>query len=187
MKKLLAFLCALTLVLSLGVTAFAETYSGSSGTGASGQQRIYTVAAPLTWTMEIPAECNIPFGATTTEMGNVKIENVSWSKLPEDYCIRAFLEIYTGELKSEAGDSLSYDIVFERNWANGYISDATSVNKIWQKYDDLAFYREEDDPEPNFYSKLSVHVTTDQWEKAVPGRTYEETVTYTSCYESMRP
>ena len=186
MKKLLAFLCALTLTLSLGVTAFAESVSGSSETGASGQQRIYTVATPLTWTMEIPAECRIPFGQETTEMGSVKIDKVSWSILPEGYYIGAFLEIYTGELKSEAGDSLSYDILAEKIFADGLTVEAESVYKIHPENYGLAFSRGYNFIN-NFYSELSVHVSADQWEKAFPGRTYEETVRYTSCYVGMNP
>ena len=83
MKKLLAFLLALTLLLSLGVTAFADTYEEGINNTQSRTQTITVNAPALTWTLEIPASLELEFGNTDLiKMGNLKISDVSWTTLP---------------------------------------------------------------------------------------------------------
>ena len=80
MKKLLAFLLALTMALSLGVTAFAEEVHG-------GTQTITTTvsASAPTWTITIPADVIIPVNQTTTNIGHATIELTNGSTLgPRD-------------------------------------------------------------------------------------------------------
>ena len=102
MKKLLAFLCALTLMLSLGVTAFADT---------SGYTEILTEvpASTCTWTLKIPADTSIAFGEPEKELGDVEITNVQNQKGNKH--IRAYLDtncLFC--LSSDINTAFPYDI-----------------------------------------------------------------------------
>lgn len=81
MKKLLAFLCSLTLVLSLGVTAFAEP---------SGYTTITTEVPACTWTLEVPQSRSISFGTEEEELGTVRITNIQNQR--ENRNIHAYLD-----------------------------------------------------------------------------------------------
>ena len=185
MKKLLAFLCALTLVLSLAVTAYAKDISGSSGDTATGTQRIYTETKPLTWIMEIPSDCHIPFQTTTRiDVGDVKIKDVSWDVLENEHMILAYVS-NTGKLTSSSGDSISYRLIGVRHWGNGAISEPELIGGTTYP-DEVAKYQSKTDVGLNYYNTLQVEVDSNEWFKAVGGRTYEEKVTYTSRYKSAR-
>ena len=66
MKKTLSFLMALVLVLSLGTMAFAD-----------GTTTLSTTVPPATYTLNIPADQEITFGATRAEIGNVTVSDSS--------------------------------------------------------------------------------------------------------------
>ena len=184
MKKLIPLLLALTLLLSLGVTAFAEDISGSSGNTATGTQRIYTVTKPLTWIMEIPGECFIPFGTTTRiDAGDVKIKDVSWDNLENEHLILASVS-YTGKLTSSSGEYLSYTLYGERHWGNGGTTDYRD-NQLSTNYpDEVAIYRGKNDPGLNYDTTIYILIDSSEWVKNLAGGTYEETVTYTSRYKA---
>ena len=66
MKKTLSFLRALVLVLSMGTMAFAD-----------GTTTLSTTVPPATYTLNIPADQEIAFGATRAEIGNVTVSDSS--------------------------------------------------------------------------------------------------------------
>ena len=96
MKKLLAFLLAMTLALSIGLTAFAEEVH-------EGTQTITTTvsASAPTWTITIPATVTIPYRQEETNIGNATIELTNGSTLrPRDLiyvAIRVEQKLYNSD------------------------------------------------------------------------------------------
>ena len=66
MKKLASFLLVLAMILSMGTLAFADGITTLSTTVPAAQ-----------YTLNIPADQTIPFGATSTEIGNVTVSDSS--------------------------------------------------------------------------------------------------------------
>lgn len=66
MKKLASFLLVLTMILAMGTLAFAD-----------GTTTLSTTVPAAQYTLNIPADQTIPFGATSTEIGNVTVSDSS--------------------------------------------------------------------------------------------------------------
>ncbi len=66
MKKLASFLLVLAMILSMGTLAFAD-----------GTTTLSTTVPAAQYTLNIPADQTIPFGATTTEIGTVTVSDSS--------------------------------------------------------------------------------------------------------------
>lgn len=66
MKKLASFLLVLAMILSMGTLAFAD-----------GTTTLSTTVPAAQYTLNIPADQTIPFGATSTEIGNVTVSDSS--------------------------------------------------------------------------------------------------------------
>lgn len=66
MKKLASFLLVLAMILSMGTLAFAD-----------GTTTLSTTVPAAQYTLNIPADQTIPFGATSTEIGNVTVSDPS--------------------------------------------------------------------------------------------------------------
>lgn len=88
MKKVLTFVLAVMLVMSLSVTAFAANTTG-------GDADITTSIAP-TYTVTIPADVNVQFNATETAFGAIE---VTASQIHPDKQIRVTLTT-DGELNN---------------------------------------------------------------------------------------
>ena len=198
MKKLLPVLLALTLTLSLGLTAFAETYTNQRG-GEEYTQTITVNAPDLTWTLEIPANLTIPFpdsiATTETPMnGRFKITDVSWDQFSGE--IFGYI-LYDGMLWEQTEDpapgTIEYTIMakFYRDgnlWYNNGESDFKISNRselppTGNPYDfqhPAEFYGKQSPDRDNREAELYVRIAETQWKKAVPGATYQETVTYSS-------
>ena len=195
MKKLLAFLLALTLTLSLGVTAFAV--EGHYGSIATATQTITVKTTPLTWTMEIPADLTIPFpnpiATTETPMsGRFKITDVSWDEINGQ--IFGYI-LYDGMLWEQTDqptpDTIKYTIVAKfyledgSLWSNNGKSDFEVLNRFDLPTEDpynmpqLPLYCGKQNPGSR-EAELYVRIDENQWRKAAPGATYQETVTYSS-------
>ena len=194
MKKLLALLCALTLLLSLGITAFAvDGYFGSTATGT----QTITVSSPaLTWNMEIPADITIQFGAEESFLGEFKISNVSLASPPNliygwvnydgkltgstysmNYAIEC--EVYTGD--GQTSYSYGNDGPNRYPLSTGQNSGSESLEYGWAP----AYFRE--GASGNSWMELYVKIEPTDWAKAVPGVTYTGKVIYSSAvrgYES---
>ena len=175
MKKLIAFLCALTLMLSLSVAAFAEDISGSGGNTATGTQTLTVNSPDLTWIMEIPADQVIAFGATETYIGDFKIKNVSWDDLPSyiygwvnyngqltgphnalNYVMQC--EIYNKDdvlIQTSTGQT-RYGVSSGENWG-----DETSAHPAVPVYYSLGSFA-------NHYAKFYVLISNEVWGTALP-------------------
>lgn len=66
MKKLASFLLVLAMILSMGTLAFAD-----------GTTTLSTTVPAAQYTLNIPADQTIPFGATSTEIGTVTVSDSS--------------------------------------------------------------------------------------------------------------
>ena len=88
MKKVFAVICAVAILMSLSVTAFAANTTG-------GDADITTSIAP-TYTVTIPANTNVNFNATETAFGAIE---VTASQIHPDKCIHVALTT-DGELNN---------------------------------------------------------------------------------------
>ena len=66
MKKLASFLLVLAMILSMGTLAFAD-----------GTTTLSTTVPAAQYTLNIPADQTIPFGATSADIGNVTVSDSS--------------------------------------------------------------------------------------------------------------
>ena len=88
MKKVFAVICAVAILMSLSVTAFAANTTG-------GEADITTSIAP-TYTVTIPADVNVVFNATETAFGTIEVVA---SQIHPDKCIAVALTT-DGELNN---------------------------------------------------------------------------------------
>ena len=88
MKKVFAVICAVAILMSLSVTAFAANTTG-------GDADITTSIEP-TYTVTIPANTNVNFNATETAFGTIE---VTASQIHPDKCIKVALTT-DGELNN---------------------------------------------------------------------------------------
>ena len=184
MKKLLALLCALTLLLSVGVTAFADTYEEGTNSMQEHTQTITVNAPALTWTLEIPANLEIKFGNTDLiEMGNLKLSDVSWPTLPADNFIYVTVYYDRPQLSNSTNSStIAYQLSCRHHVPNPnapsdeMISSQTSP---WADGTPPAYYQSS----THFrWSVMYIQISERNWQAAVPGEKYTGTITYSSRY-----
>ena len=183
MKKLLAFLLTLTLLLSVGVTAFADTYEEGTNSMQEHTQTITVNAPALTWTLEIPASLEIKFGNTDLiEMGNLKISDVSWATLPANNFIYVTMH-YRNQLSNSTDSStIAYDLSCRHHVPNPnapgdeMISSQTSP---WGDGTPPAYYQSS----THFrWSVMYIQISEQSGQAAVPGEKYTGTINYSSQY-----
>ena len=187
MKKLLAFLLALTLLLSLGVTAFADTYEEGIDNTQSRTQTITVNAPALTWTLEIPANLEIEFGNTDLiEMGQVRLSDIppSWTTLPENNFIYVTMA-YNGELSSTTSNStIAYDLYGSvHDWNNSDVEMRGSFDQPGGDGLPVAYYQSSTNCR---WSVMYIQISEASWQAAVPGEKYTETITYSSRYGTCK-
>ncbi len=132
-KKLTCLALALALTLSLSVTAFATEIDQDDGSPATADTVITTSITP-TYVVTIPADTDIPFEATSTELGDIELTSAhlepgyvvtvsaSAGALTNDadsaYAIPYTLEsegsAFTSAQYSAAGDYTTLDISIEQ-------------------------------------------------------------------------
>lgn len=182
MKKLLAFLCVLTLMLSLGVTAFASDLSWQShnytqGDYAEMTQRIWTEKKGASWTMTIPAEFELSNPETILPL--VQISDVQ--NLGDTQMILALVggngSYLVGSSSGIGTPSIPYSIqIYEneekKNMREEFDPTDTSRMGVVAKY-------EGNQP---FWYPIVIAINEDHWNNA-PSGTYESTLIYTSRLE----
>ncbi len=183
MKKLLALLCALTLLLSLDITAFAVTYEEGTTSIQEHTQTITVNAPALTWTLEIPANLEIEFGNTDLiEMGNLKISDVSWATLPANNFIYVTMHYRMQLSNSTDSSTIAYDLSCRHHVPNPnapggeMISSQTSP---WADETPPAYYQSSTHLK---WSVMYIQISEQRWQAAVPGEKYTGTITYSSQY-----
>lgn len=183
MKKLLAFLLALTLLLSVGVTAFADTYEEGIDNTQSRTQTITVNAPALTWTLEIPANLEIEFGNTDLiKMGNLKISDVSWTTLPASNFIFVNMS-YARELTNAKKNSA---IFFDLRCQYHTQTPHTQGKEMLSSFEHPG---EDGSPPVTYHSNteyrwadMYIQISEDSWQVAIPGENYTGTITYSSQY-----
>ena len=181
MKKLLAFLLALTLLLSVGITAFADTYEEGTNSMQEHTQTITVNAPALTWTLEIPASLEIKFGNTDLiEMGNLKISDVSWATLPANNFIYVTMA-YNRQLSSTTSSStIAYDLLCQvHDWNNSNVEMIGSYSEPGADKRPVAYYHSS---VYKRWSEMYIQISVRNWQTIVPSETYQGTITYSSQY-----
>ena len=183
MKKLLAILLALTLLLSLGVTAFADTYEEGTTSIQEHTQTITVNAPALTWTLEIPADLVIEFGNTDQiEMGYLKISDVSWPTLPASNFIFVNMS-YARELTNAKKNSA---IFFDLRCQYHIQTPSTQGEEMLSSFEHPG---DDGNPPVTYHSTteyrwadMYIQISEDSWQVAIPGENYTGTITYSSQY-----
>ena len=160
-----ALACTLLLALGMGTAALADT---------QGTQRVTTSvpdpeppAAP-SWTLHIPADTAIPYGATETPVGTVTVSDVE--NVPAGKAITCNISntnLESGLLAIPLG------VVFDRYVDDVLIDDHKPVSVGAPALYDGA------QPDRTFRADLFALVGPADWAAAAPGY-YEAAVTYTS-------
>ena len=168
MKKLLAFLLTLTLLLSVGVTAFADTYE--EGTNSM-QEHTQTITV------------NAPGNTDLIEMGNLKISDVSWATLPANNFIYVTMHYVRPQLSNSTNSStIAYDLSCRHHIPNSeapggeMISSQTSP---WADGAPPAYYHSSTNCR---WAIMYIQISERNWQAAVPGEKYTGTITYSSRY-----
>ena len=182
MKKLLALLLALTLLLSVGITAFADTYEEGTTSIQEHTQTITVNAPALTWTLEIPADLEIEFGNTDLiEMGNLKISDVSWATLPANNFIYVTMH-YRNQLSNSTDSStIAYDLSCRHHVPNPNAPGDEMISSQTSPWGDTppAYYQSS----THFrWSVMYIQISEHSWQAAVPGEKYTGTINYSSQY-----
>lgn len=162
MKKFLAIILALTLVLSMSVTVFAEQTSEGTQTVSD------DVPTPCyDYTVSIPASCSIEYGNTGRQsIGAVTVTSDYWDNIYADYDGVRVEVAHSNYLKNASGDSIFVGVLQQN-------SDGT-----WHPNDGNNHPMRIDFRQGNGSQNLGVEIPN--WSSAKAGETYSLTLTYTS-------
>lgn len=160
MKKILSIILALTLLLSMSVTAFAEQTSEGTQTVS------VDVPTPCyDYTVSIPASCSIEYGNTDPQsIGAVTVTSDYWNNISADYA-GIQVNVFHSNYLTNAGRDSIFVMVLRKS------------GESWDPHDGerhpmrLSF-RE------NGSQNLGVQIL--DWSDAKAGETYSLTLTYTS-------
>lgn len=186
MKKLIAFLLALTLVLSLGGMAFAEDDGENSENQSATITQSQTIstkvpADSLSWTLIIPASFEVPYLTASTSMpGKCEITDVEGT-IPEKQFIGAKLS-YKGKMTKEGSeDYIPYELSAKWEGGEGGTHTITKTESQWM----AVKINGSNGLTGHYTDEYSLKITdgsdkeTEELWSVSPG-TYSEEVTYTS-------
>lgn len=145
MKKLICFALAITMMLTIGATAFAANPEGGSTT--------LTTSVEVAYTINIPENATIAYGATTTDIGSLEVTSA----------------------KLEAGATITIAASGVDNLVCG-----TATIPYALESDGTAFTSAEFTGVGS--EALSVAITEAAWEAAALAGTYTDTITFTLTY-----
>lgn len=176
MKKIVSILLVLVTVLSMGTMAFAD-----------GTTTLTTTVPAATYTLNIPADQTIAFGATSTNIGSIYVTNASGFSVGKNLSVSV---VYS----SFASESTNTTIPFTIHLASSKVGDGDKVTKYdvasgeklvflgTANNDVNKFHRL--DPDTNSVAfrecdETYVNVRSSDWGKALGGD-YTATITFTS-------
>lgn len=96
MKKLASFLLVLAMILSMGTLAFAD-----------GTTTLSTTVPAAQYTLNIPADQTIPFGAFMTEIGNVTVSDSSGFAVGKNVNVTVAYDVFSS---SEVSTTIPFNI-----------------------------------------------------------------------------
>lgn len=151
MKKFLAIILALTLLLSVSVTAFAED---------SATQTVSVSIPGYEYTVTIPADCTIEYKNTGLQsIGKVSVTSTDWSVFPANKkAVAVSLASNSGDLTNENGNRISYSLSAKIPIDGALLENGSfSCQFDWEE---------------EYFIQVS------DWSGAEPGTTYTTTITY---------
>jgi len=171
MKKLTALLLAVMLVASMVVAVSAESTT-----------TLTTTVPAATYTLNIPADQEIPFGTTEQSIGTVSVSGSSGFAVGKDLEVK----VTWSDFKSE---SLSTQIPFTLKMVGKQVGGASAGSSSEQKmtngyimsFRGLSTGKVKQYPGDNIseYDSLSILVNSVDWGKALGGE-YTATITFTA-------
>lgn len=164
MKKILSIILSLTLLLSMSVTAFAESTT-------SGEQTV-SVSVPTPcydYTLHIPVDCTIKYNETDPQyIGAVTVTSDYWTNILADYKSVYVKYEFDGALKTADGsDKLYYQI-----------GDLVDPNHFDLKISGHGWEFKQDGVSVDGESAMYMRVPN--WSEAKPGASYSTKITFTS-------
>lgn len=172
MKKVISFLSALALVLSLSVLAFAEDETTSNSTG--GYQAVKAEVPAPSWELVIPADQTIEYLTEVTDIVHGSCDIQHAQHIPDNNTINATLK-HTGKFTMEGDGNESKTIAFTLNDYNQKDVAVGTPLIAAQYWSDIK--------ETWCYQQINVMIPRATWEAAEAGK-YTTSVTYTSALEN---
>lgn len=170
MKKLTTLVLALALAASLAVPAFAANTT-----------TLTTTVPAATYTLNIPADQEIPYGATKTNIGNVTVSDSTGFAEGKDLKVTLTYAPFTCDNTST---KIPFSIIFEEAKSNGWSLQVMSGESITFKGQDSG--EVEDRAQLKDYtssapvaSRMLVSISSTDWGKALAGD-YSATITFTA-------
>lgn len=169
MKKLIAIAIAVLTVFSFTTVAFAESTT-----------TLTTTVPDAEYTLNIPADQEIPYGATSTEIGNVTVTDSKYFAVGKN--VRVEVE-WTDFASEEATTTIPFalhsfgvnansEVVLESN-ATPLVFKGLTTGIVKEKADVVS------DGAVHPVEKLSVVINSTDWGKALAGD-YTATITFTA-------
>ena len=173
MKKLLATLLTMGMVFSCSTAAFAAN------------ETVLTTTVPdATYTLNIPANQEIPFGATSTDIGNVTVMDSSGFAQGKDLEVTAVFE----EMKCENTNTtipyrihLPYEAFSDSGASDEYLESNGTPLIFHGKVDGTVYEKASASGIPNGHKirGLEIEINSSDWGKALAGE-YSSTITFTA-------
>lgn len=166
MKKLFAILLAVMMVASMATVVSA----------AEGTTTLTTTVPAATYTLNIPADQEIEFGASVTDIGNVTVSNASG--FAEGKNLEVTID-YTSFSSATNSTTIPY-ILRAENSSGSIVDEIHSGNSIIFEgsYDGTTRGAKMDNSQV-YIDTLSIYVAQTNWGKALAGE-YTATITFTA-------
>ena len=172
MKKLFALALAVMLVASMTTVAFAASTT-----------TLTTVVPAATYTLNIPANQEIPFGATSTEIGNLSATETASFTEGKNLVVTMSFDAFACE---DVDTTIPYYLEFYFETSYGENSSTKnsgdSVRFLGQADGTVTLYPQATTPSGDIrYDMDCIHlcIATEDWAQALPGE-YTSTITFTA-------
>ena len=181
MKKLIAIVLAVMLAVSC-------TIAVSAANATPGTTTLTTTVPDAEYTLNIPADQEIPFGATSTEIGNVTVTGSSGFAVGKNLNVTMEYDVFTAE---NISTTIPF-VVKGEYYLNGYGNQPGSYHSVqMQSGSTITFYGksggvvnqyasyEKGELEDELYKIFTVDIKSDDWGKALGGD-YTATITFSA-------
>lgn len=178
MKKLASFLLVLAMILSMGTLAFAD-----------GTTTLSTAVPAAQYTLNIPADQTIPFGATSTEIGNVTVSDSSGFAKGKNLNVTVAYDAFSS---SDVSTTIPFELVLcgdrtdvsrTKKFASGedLVFRGLSSGSVESKAFMLHYYSNSSPVQEYdiYVGQLKVSMLSTDWGKALGGD-YTAQITFTS-------
>lgn len=175
MKKLSALFLALVLLVSAVPTAFAANTTPNTTT-------LTTTVPSATYVLNIPADQEIPFGQTSTDIGNVTITDSKNFAEGKNVDVTVVYEPFTAE-SADISTKIPYKLLQRDRVGSGKATIASGGKMVFKGKADGTVTVKTDynlsSTVETTMEKLTIQVESTNWGKALAGD-YKSTITFTS-------